>query len=185
MRAIAIISGKGGVGKTTSAINLGIALASLGKSITIIDANVSTPNLSLSLGAPLIPLGLQHALLKKELIEKAIYRHHSGIKIIPSSLAFSEKTDISNLPEIVKEIKKISDIVLIDCAAGINNEMIYAVKAADECLLLTNPEMPALASALKALKTVKQLNKKITGICLLYTSPSPRDLSTSRMPSSA
>lgn len=166
MRSIAIVSGKGGVGKTSTAINLGIALSSLGKNILIVDANISTPDVGLSLGAPIVPFAMQHVLSKKIRAEKAIYRHHSGTKILPASLSFPEDVDLSSLKETIDELKKMSEIVLVDCAAGINKEVLSAISAVDECLIVTNPEMPALASALKTIKAAKEMGKRITGVLI-------------------
>jgi len=54
----AILSGKGGVGKTTTAINLGTTLNHLGESVIIVDANLTTPNIGIHLGAPIVPVTL-------------------------------------------------------------------------------------------------------------------------------
>ena len=169
MRSIAIVSGKGGVGKTTTAINLGISLSKLGKSVTIVDANVSTPDVALSLGAPIVPIALQHVLSRKAKAQNAVYRHHSGAKILPSSLSFKENIEFSLLKEVIDDLKKTNDFVLIDCAAGINGETRSVMESADECLIVTNPEMPALSSALKTIMMAKQLGKKITGIIVTKT----------------
>jgi len=168
-RSIAIVSGKGGVGKTTTAINLGISLNQLGKSVIVVDANLSTPDVGLSLGAPVVPIALQHVLSNKSDFSKAIYRHHSGVRIMPSSLSFNGESDISSLKKVVSDLKKIHDLVLIDCAAGINKETLSVMDAADECLIVTNPEMPALSSALKTIKAARQMDKKIIGVVLAKT----------------
>jgi len=89
-KIITITSGKGGVGKTTTAINLGAALNSFGKDVVILDANLTTPNVGLHLGAPIVPVSLNHVLLGKADLEDAIYEHESGTKIIPSSLSVKE-----------------------------------------------------------------------------------------------
>ena len=169
MRSIAIVSGKGGVGKTTTAINLGIALNNLGKSVTIVDANTSTPDVALSLGAPVIPIALQHVLSEKAMTESAIYRHSSGTKILPSSLSFPEKVKLSNLKNVIKDLEKTNDFVIIDCAAGVNDETHAVMDAVDECLIVTNPEITALSSALKTIQLAKKLDKKFTGVIVNKT----------------
>ncbi len=169
MRSIAIVSGKGGAGKTTTAVNLGIALNNLGNSVTIVDANVSTPDVALSLGAPVIPVALQHVLSKKAMTENAIYRHHSGTKILPSSLSFSDNVDLSSLKRVIGELKKSNDFVIVDCAAGVNKETSSVMESVDECLIVTNPEITALSSALKTIKLAKKLDKKITGVIINKT----------------
>ena len=86
-KLITITSGKGGVGKTTTAINLGAALNAFGKEVIILDANLTTPNIGLHLGAPIVPVSLNHVLLGKARLSDAIYEHESGTKIITSSLS--------------------------------------------------------------------------------------------------
>ena len=87
----AIISGKGGVGKTTSAINIGTSLNELGEDVIILDGNLTTPNIGIHLGAPIVPISLNHVLNNQAKLEDAIYEHESGTKIIPASLSLNER----------------------------------------------------------------------------------------------
>jgi len=164
MRAIAIVSGKGGVGKTTTAINLGASLNKLGKDVIIVDADVATPNVGLSLGSPVVPISLQHVLNEGKSPESAVYLHYSGTKVLPSSLAFNKNVKLENLRKTVSKLKDMSDIILIDSAAGVGEDVEASILAADECLIITNAEMPALSSALKTIRLAKDLGKEITGI---------------------
>src|SRR3989338_8055195 len=95
-RVITITSGKGGVGKTTSAINIGAALNYLGKDVIVVDANLTTPNIGLHLGAPIVPVSLNHVLSGKAKISDALYEHESGLKIIPSSLSIKELRQLNH-----------------------------------------------------------------------------------------
>jgi len=96
-KIIVITSGKGGVGKTTTAINLAAAMKHFGEDVLIIDGNLSTPNVGLHLNSPEVPINLNHVLRGKAEPFEAIYEHESGIKIMPSSLSIEEifwSTDI-------------------------------------------------------------------------------------------
>ena len=165
-KLITITSGKGGVGKTTTSINLAAALNSFGKDVIVVDANLTTPNVGLHLGAPIVPISLNHVLLGKAKIEDAIYEHESGTKIIPSSLSINELRRINHkkLKEVGKKLKKMADYIIYDSAAGLGEEAIAAMESADELIIVTNPEIPAVTDALKTSKLIEQLGKKIRGV---------------------
>lgn len=165
-KLITIASGKGGVGKTTTSINLGAAINSFGKEVIVVDANLTTPNIGLHLGAPIVPISLNHILTGKAKINEAIYEHESGTKIIPSSLSINELKNLNQnkLKEVGKRLRKMSDVVIYDCAAGLGDEAIAAMDAADEIVLVTNPEIPAVTDALKTSKMLEQMGKEIRGV---------------------
>jgi len=165
-RIIAIISGKGGVGKTTTAINLGAALNKFKQEVILVDANLNTPNIGIHLGAPIVPVTLNHVLKEKADIEEAIYEHSSGTKIVPSSLSVKELTKFNTkkLPEIGKKLGKLSDFVIFDSAAGFGQEAIDTLQAGEEIIVVTNPEMPAVTDALKAVKIAKEMGKEVKGV---------------------
>ncbi len=165
-RIIVINSGKGGVGKTTTAINLGASLNKLDKEVIIVDANLNTPNIGLQLGAPIVPVTLNHVLKGKADIEDAVYEHSSGTKIVPSSLSVKELTKFNTkkIPEAIKKLGEICDYVIVDSAAGFGDEVISVIEAADEIIIVTNPEMPAVTDALKAVKVARGMGKNVNGI---------------------
>jgi len=165
-KVIVITSGKGGVGKTTTAINLGAAINYFGKDVLIIDGNLSTPNIGIHLNSPEVPINLNHVLLKKADVFEAVYEHESGIKIMPSSLSIKEfeKTKSEKIKDFKKDFKKISDYIIVDSAAGLGKEAISAIDLADELIIVTNPEIPAITDALKTIKIAEQMKKTILGI---------------------
>jgi septum site-determining protein MinD len=165
-KIIVVTSGKGGVGKTTTAINLAAAMHHFGEDALVIDGNLSTPNVGIHLNSPEVPINLNHVLNNKADVFEAVYEHHSGLKIIPSSLSIKElkKTNPERLKNFKKDFKKISKNIVIDSAAGLGDEAGAAIKAADELIIVTNPEMPAITDALKAIKLAEQMKKPIKGI---------------------
>ncbi len=165
-KIIVITSGKGGVGKTTTAINLAAALNHFGSDVLVIDANLSTPNIGIHLNSPEVPVNLNHVLNGKAEPFEAVYEHESGMKILPSSLSIKElkKTKPGKMKDFRKDFKKISEYVIVDCAAGLGEEACSAIELADELIIVTNPEMPAITDALKAVKLAEQMKKPIKGI---------------------
>jgi len=165
-KVIVITSGKGGVGKTTTAINLGAAINYFKKDVLVIDGNLSTPNIGVYLGSPEVPVNLNHVISNKAELYEAIYRHDSGMKVIPASLSMKEmkKTRPEKLKNLKKDFKKNSDYVIVDSAAGLGDEALSAIELADELIIVTNPEMPAITDALKAIKLCEEKRKRILGV---------------------
>lgn len=163
-----ITSGKGGVGKTTSAINIAASLNLFKEDVIIVDTNLTTPNVGLHLGAPIVPITLNHVLDNKAELADAIYEHHSGFKIVPASLSVSEikKINHKNLGNITRELKKLTEHIILDSSAGLGEETKSSISAADEVIIITNPEMPAVTDALKAIKLSEQLHKPVKGFVL-------------------
>lgn len=167
-KLIVITSGKGGVGKTTTAINLGAAINYFGKNVLIIDGNLTTPNVGVYLGSPEVPINLNHIISKKADVFEAVYEHESGIKIIPSSLSIKElkKIQPEKIKNFKKDFKKISDYIIVDSAAGLGREATSVIDLADELIIVTNPEMPAITDALKVIKIAEDMKKPILGVII-------------------
>ncbi len=165
---IVITSGKGGVGKTTSAVNLATAMNLYDEDVTLVDVNLTTPNIGLHLGAPVVPVTLNHVISGKADLVDAIYEHESGTKVIPSSLSIKEMCNLTekNLFNATKDLRKISDTVIFDSAAGLGSEAMAAMSIADEIIIVTNPEMPAVTDALKAAKLAEEMGKDVRGVII-------------------
>ncbi|MFA7707776.1 MAG: cell division ATPase MinD [Candidatus Pacearchaeota archaeon] len=182
-KVYAIISGKGGVGKTTTTINLGVSLNHLGENVIIIDANLTTPNIGIHLGAPIVPTTLNHVLNNQAKLEDAIYEHESGTRIMPASLSLkeTEKLKYSRLSDVTKKLRKITNHVLIDCAAGLGEEARAAIASADEIIIVTNPEMAAVTDALKTIKLAEEMHKPVKGVIVTRYRGNKTDMSISNI----
>lgn len=164
-KLIVITSGKGGVGKTTTAINLGAAINSFGKDVLVIDGNLSTPNIGIHLNSPEVPINLNHVLLRKAEPYEAVYEHDSGMKIMPSSLSLRELRKIKpeRIQDFKDDFKRIAEYVIVDSSAGLGNEAIAVMKMADELIVVTNPEIAAITDALKTVKLAQQMKIPVLG----------------------
>jgi len=165
-KIIVITSGKGGVGKTTTAINLASAMNHFGEDVLVIDGNLSTPNVGIHLNSPEVPINLNHVLKGKADVFEAVYQHESGIKILPSSLSVKElkKTKPEKMKKFRKDFKKMANKVIVDSSAGLGNEASSAIEIADEVIVVTNPEMPALTDALKTVKLAEEFGIPVLGV---------------------
>lgn len=163
MRVIGVVSGKGGVGKTTTTANVGAALAKDFKRKTIVvDTNLTSPDLRLHLGVYHHPYTLLDVMEKGISIEKAIITHNSGLDIIPTSLS-SNKMEINviKLRELLKELEEY-EFVLLDSAPGTESRAL--LEMSDEFLIVTNPEVPAISDTLRITKIADTCGGTIVGV---------------------
>jgi septum site-determining protein MinD len=165
-RRIAIVSGKGGVGKTSTAANLAICLAQFGRSVTLVDANFTTPDLTMHFGTPLGTPTLHHVLACEYTVEQAIHTHVSGLRFLPASVAISDmkKARYHRLEKMIEKLK--SDFVILDTQAGLSSEVLSVIAASDEVLVVTNPEWPAITDALKTIILSKEYGAHVSGVVL-------------------
>jgi flagellar biosynthesis protein FlhG len=156
-RIIAISSGKGGVGKTNIAINLALAYAQTGKKVIVMDADLGLANVNVVLGV--IPrYNLYHLIRKQKTLSEILVDTSYGIQIIAGASGFSK---IANLNEderrdFIAELAALSnaDVLIIDCAAGVSNNVISFIAAADDALIVTTPEPTAITDAYGIIKII-------------------------------
>jgi len=167
-RIIAVTSGKGGVGKTTLTSNLGYALTELGHDVTLMDTNLTTPNLGMHLGMYMTSKNLHKVLKGKIKMRDATYIHPFGFKVIPSSINLEDLTgvDPANLKTSLLSLVGQTDFVILDSAAGLGRESLSSINAADEILIITNPDLPSVVDALRATQIARGQNKKILGVVI-------------------
>ncbi|MDI6820444.1 MAG: cell division ATPase MinD [Candidatus Hodarchaeaceae archaeon] len=160
-----ITSGKGGVGKTTAAANLGVCLGQLGKKTLVIDADLAMGGIATILGLSETYVTLHEALGGKVSAEKAIYSAH-GIDVLPSgpSIGGFLGADPNKLGSIVEKLVKGYDYILIDAPPGLNKYSLAPIKVADEILLIVTPDPPAIEAAAKLHTVAEVMDAKIGGV---------------------
>lgn len=167
-KLIVVSSGKGGVGKTTTCVNLASALAHKGLNVVLVDGNLTTPNVGLHLGLTKFPITYNDVLKGNANLEDAIYVHPLGFKILPGSLSMRSFSEVNSrkLRNSLIQLRDMFDIVLVDSAAGLGNEAISVIKQADEILLVTNPELPAITDAFKVVNHAREIGVPVKGVVL-------------------
>ena len=154
-RRIVVTSGKGGVGKTTVTVGVGIELARLGYKVLLIDGDVGLNNLDVVLGIENRSVyDMADVLEGKCRISQALiaYDERGNLSVMPSSHAYnSEDIGTRNFRRLVARLEGHFDYILIDCPAGIEGGFHRAVSASSEALLVTQSSVSAIRDADKVL----------------------------------
>jgi septum site-determining protein MinD len=166
-----ILSGKGGVGKTTVFSNLATSIAMLGKEVIIIDADLAMPNLGLVFGMLDPPITIHDVLAGSEPLEKAIYEGPNGLKFIPGgeSIEGFQAADPSRMIDVLDNLKETVDYILIDAPVGLNEDIILLLPAVDHIIIISTPELISMADALRMLLIAKSADRIIDGAILNRT----------------
>ena len=160
--AIAITSGKGGVGKTNISTNLGIALAKSGSNVCVFDADTSLANINILLG--LTPEHtLEHYLEGSLTIDDIIIDGPEHLKIIPSATGIAEYANLNpekqaKLTSALEMLEQSFDYILIDTAAGISESVINFIQSAEYAIVVITPEPTSLTDAFSLIKVLKRRN---------------------------
>lgn len=149
--AIVITSGKGGVGKTTTSANIGTALALLGKKVCLVDTDIGLRNLDVVMGLEnriiydLIDVAEGRCRLNQALVKD---KRFDELYMLPAAQT-KDKTAISpeQVKDIILELKKEYEYVIIDCPAGIEQGFKNAISGADQAIVVTTPENAAVRDA--------------------------------------
>ena len=156
-RIIAVSSGKGGVGKTNLSINIALAYAQLGKRVIVMDADLGLANVNVVLG--IIPkYNLYHLIRRQKVMREIILDTNYGIQIVAGASGFSK---IANLTDeerdrFIEDLSELStaDVIIIDTSAGVSNNVLPFVAAADDALIVTTPEPTAITDAYGIIKII-------------------------------
>lgn len=190
MQTIAIVNQKGGVGKSSTAVNLGAGLASQGKRVLLVDLD-SQANLTQMLGwqqpddlSPTIATQLEKVVADKTIIQgEGILHHKEGIDLMPANIELSGlEVSLVNtmsretvLRTYLNDIKRSYDYLLVDCSPSLGMLTLNALTAADKVIIPVQAHYLPVKGLEQLLKTVskvqRQLNSnlKIAGILITMT----------------
>ncbi len=160
VRVIAVTSGKGGVGKTNVCVNIGISMASQGKDVMLMDADLGLANVDVMLG--LHPqYDLSHVLRGEHTLEEVVCMGPQGIRVVPASSGIQQMAELSTAEHAgvisaFSELTYSPDVLLIDTAAGISDNVITFSRAAQEVIVVVCDEPASITDAYALIKLLNR-----------------------------
>jgi len=163
---VGIVSAKGGVGKTTTTINLTSTLGFLRREVIALDANFANPDLGIHLGVPNVGKRIHSALKGEHHIKNSIYKHPSGIRIIPGNIAYKEAREAKreNLVNVIHDLLGTAEAVIIDSTPGLGRDSQEVIRASDYLLIVTTPDICSVTDSLKMIKLAGELKTQVLGV---------------------
>jgi flagellar biosynthesis protein FlhG len=165
---IAITSGKGGVGKSNIAVNLSIKLASAGKNVVLLDADLGLANADVLCSIDL-PYNLSHVIARKKELHEVMVTAPGGFKLIGGASGLARMADLTDfdrrrIVEALAALEHSADTIIIDTGAGISPNVLSFTRTADHVLVVTTPEPTAITDAYAVIKVISKdgLDRRIS-----------------------
>jgi septum site-determining protein MinD len=165
VEAFAVASGKGGTGKTTSTLALGMALSER-YDVTVIDADTGMANVLFHTGLADIDTTLHDVLADETPVERAVYERF-GMNVVPcgTSLSGFEDADPDRLREVVADLAADTDVILLDSAAALGSRAaVLPVVLADRVVVVLQPTIPSLSDGLKVQEYAATYDTGVAGL---------------------
>ena len=162
---IAVISGKGGVGKTTTTANVGLGIAQKGKSCVVVDFDIGQRNLDMLLGLEnRVVYDMVHVMDEDVPLKQALIKSKMDPNL--SFLAASQTKDKSVLSsqkvkKLVEELKENFEYVILDAPAGIESGYEHTIEFADRAIIVVNPEVSSIRDADRAIGILDSKSQKV------------------------
>lgn len=160
LRVIGVTSGKGGVGKSNVAANLAVLASRAGNRVLVLDADLGLANVEVLFGLkPRYHLG--HLLDGDVPVRDIIAEGPEGVMVLPAGHGLQALTRLDEAQRLrlvaaVDQLEEDYDIIFVDCGAGIGDNVLFFVGAAQEALLVVSPEPTSLTDAYATLKVLCQ-----------------------------
>lgn len=158
MKSIAITSGKGGVGKTNVAVNLGLSLANSGKRVLLFDADMGLANVDILFGFT-AKHNIADVLDQKLYLRDVMVEVSSGMHVLPATSGLLQldnpsQAELTKLAEQMDALSQEFDVLLLDTGAGLRDTVLFFSSVAEEVLVITTPEPTALTDAYAMIKVL-------------------------------
>lgn len=159
---ITIASGKGGVGKSILAVNMGLALADNGKKVTVMDADFGLANINVILGV-LPKYTLYHVFKGNKKLDEILIEVDDNFYIIAGASGFYQLANLNSKQrnKILNQLESLNnnDYLIIDVGAGISNNVLNMIVSSQQTIIVTTPEPTAITDAYGIIKSIVSVNK--------------------------
>lgn len=160
VRVLAISSGKGGVGKTNVAVNLGVALSGMGRRVALLDADLGLANVDVLLGLR-AQYNLSHVLSGERTLEEIMVEGPGGLRIVPASSGIQRMSELGPAEQaaVIHAFSTIGDdldVLLVDTAAGISGSVVNFARACQDIILVVVDEPTSLTDAYAFIKLMNR-----------------------------
>jgi len=159
-KVIAVTSGKGGVGKTNVAVNLGIILAERTERVILVDADLGLANVDILLGRR-FRYTMEHVIKGEKDVFEIMQKLPGGLAIVPGASGFSDLANLKDqerayLFRSLSMLERYADVILIDTGAGVSRNVVQFAAAADEVLVVATPDPTSMTDAYALIKLLSQ-----------------------------
>lgn len=158
LRTLAVLSGKGGVGKSNVSVSLSCALADQGKRVVLLDADLGMANLDILCGVS-AKYNLSHLVAGSRELREILIPLEERVFLLPGGVGLKEMADLDDegmerVFDLLMELEDQADILILDTGAGIHKGVLSFAQAADMALLVTTPEPTSVRDAYGVIKSL-------------------------------
>ncbi len=170
-KILGIIGAKGGVGKTTIALNLAYILSHAGRQVIVADMDLHTPHISLYLGYNSPATTIHDVLSCKIQLRDALYLHPSGMRVIPGATIYEavNRVSYSEIGRVIGELREYGEMTILDAPSGLGPQLDAVLSSCDYCIIVTGDDLASHADALKSALRANELGKKVLGVIVNKT----------------
>lgn len=160
VQVMAVTSGKGGVGKTTTSVNLAMAMAILGKQVLLLDGDLGLANVDVMMG--LQPsFNLAHVLAGECTLEDTIIEGPHGLMVVPASSGKRHMAELNHLQHAglvnaFSEMNRPLDVLVVDTAAGIADSVLTLTQASQQVIVVVTHDPASITDAYALIKVLNR-----------------------------